>query len=443
MDENSNTPLVLAVDDNPANLQVLGSMLKRGGYRVAVAANGRQALDYVARKEPDLILLDVMMPDMDGFEVCRELRSSQKSAEIPVLFITALNEAESKLKGFEAGGDDYIAKPFAQGEVMARVRVFLERRMAVKELERVNQSLEEMNDTLEERVDERSRSLEKMQSVLMMQEKMAAMGQLAAGISHELNNPVNFVHTNFATLQDNVSDFVTMLNIYRGFVDDVTGESMESGVLSQSQQESVALIRKKEKDLDLDFLLEDIHDLFSESLVGFERITWIVNSMRNFSRKDDTGKRWEFDLNQGITDTLIIAKNEYKYHCKVLTELGTIRPVQCVPQQINEVLLNLIVNAAQAIKELHREEPGEIVIKTFMENSNVCCEITDDGPGIPDEVQKRIFEPFFTTKEVGKGTGLGLSLSYDIIVDKHGGELSVESLEGKGTTFRIVLPENA
>lgn len=430
--KNNPQPLVLVVDDYPKNLQILGNLLKEGHFKVAIASDGMQALDFVNKKQPDLILLDIMMPGMDGFEVCRRLKKDELTREIPILFITALAETENKLKGFALGGEDYITKPFSKEEVLARVKVFIERNQAVRDLKKSQVQLEAFNLNLEDMVRKRTDKIKQLHASLIIKEKMASIGQLAAGIAHELNNPINFVYTNFITLQDNMTDIIEIMGSYSQLIKGID--------LSENDRLSLEKIQENETAAHLDFVLKDLDNLFSETRDGFDRISWIINSMRNFSRVDHAGDMSEFDINKGIEDTLVIARNEYKYHCNIHTEFGEIKTIQCIPQQLNEVFLNLIVNAAQAIKEQERHENGNIIIKTYMDNEEVCCYIIDDGPGVPKEIASRIFEPFFTTKDIGKGTGLGLSISYDIIVNKHGGQLTVSPGEMGGAKFMIRLP---
>lgn len=428
----STRALILIVDDNERNIQVLGNLLSSKNYRIAVATSGQQALDYVEKSPPDLILLDILMPEMDGIEVCQRLRNRAPESDIPILFLTALTDSESKVKAFDVGGDDYITKPFSRQEVLARVKVFLDRRQTQLELINSREQLKEINLELEKKVSQRTEHIKKMQSQMVIQEKMASIGQLAAGVAHELNNPINFVYTNFITLMENVTDLKEILLDYRQAIWKIE----DSGSTRHLQD---ALLEKEEK-LRLDFILDDLESLFTESKKGFERISFIIKSMRNFSRMGQDEDFQQYDLNRGIEDTLTIARNEYKHFCKVTTSPGDISPVYCIPQLINEVLLNIIVNASQAIQELHHPQPGTICIHTFMIEKNVCCDIKDNGPGIPEAVQSRIFEPFFTTKPVGKGTGLGLSISYDIIVEKHNGSLTILRSDQSGTTFRICLP---
>ena len=414
------------------DIQVLGNLLKSSNYRIAIAVTGQQALDYVKKTAPDLILLDIMMPELDGIEVCRRLKKADSTSEIPILFITALTDSENKINAFDAGGDDYITKPFSRQEVLARVKVFLERKQAKANLLESREQLKEMNLNLERTVTKRTERIRKMQSQMVLQDKMASIGQLAAGIAHELNNPINFVYTNFITLKDNVSDLKSILVDYR--------HALKQIPFSEENQLTLDHLQAKEKDMRLSYVLEDLEDLFSESSNGFERIIYIIDSIRDFSREGHSEDFSSFDMNKGIEDTLVIARNEYKNSCNVKTDFGDIQPVLCIPQLINEELLNIVVNASQAIKALQRKELGNITIRTFTEDHRTCCDIEDDGPGIPESIQAKIFEPFFTTKEVGKGTGLGLSISYDIMVKKHHGNLEILQSGPTGTTFRIGLP---
>ncbi len=424
-------PLILIVDDNPQNLQVLGSMLRENDLRVAAARHGREALDYLQNTSPDLILLDIMMPELDGLELCRMLRKDPHTREIPVIFITALTDTEDKLRGFRAGGDDYVTKPFAKEEVLARVKHQVERRRLELELRQSRAELQQMNVSLERRVEERTLELRRVQSQMVMQEKMAAIGQLAAGLAHEINNPLTFVCTNFDTLKQNVEVYHELISNYRNTLKQL--ESVDNLQLCIK-------LRDKEETLNLDSILQYSDSLFSESEQGFERIMGIIRSTRNFSRVDQVGRLELFDLNKGIADTLVISRYKYKSCAEIVTDLGGIPHIQCVSQQINQMLLNLVINAAQAIDGQQRSEMGIISIRTWNDEDNVWCEISDDGPGIPRKTQSRIFEPFFTTKDVGKGTGLGLSISYDIVVNNHGGELSVSCGENGGTRFLCRLP---
>ena len=298
-----------------------------------------------------------------------------------------------------------------------------------------NSNLSTLNQSLEQRVLERTSDLaeansqlasehaeltkllhkvEDAQQQLLQSEKMAAIGQLAAGVAHEINNPVGFVNSNLGSLKTYVETLLTVISAYES-----------------SDPAQIAAARSK---ADLEFLREDLPSLLSESQEGLNRVTKIVQDLKDFSRVDQAELQ-PADLNAALESTLNVVANEVKYKAEVVRELGDIPAVECVPAQINQVFMNLLLNAAQAIPE-----KGKIFVRSGHENGQVWFDIEDTGKGMSEEIQQRIFEPFFTTKPVGKGTGLGLSISYDIIVKKHGGRLDVRSEIDKGTCFRLWLP---
>ena len=256
--------------------------------------------------------------------------------------------------------------------------------------------------------------IEEAQQQLLQSEKMAAIGQLAAGVAHEINNPVGFVNSNLGSLKTYVNQLLTVISAY---------ESNDPAQITEARQKA-----------DLDFLREDLPSLLSESQDGLSRVTKIVQDLKDFSRVDQADRQ-PSDLNAALESTLNVVANEIKYKAEVVLELGEIPLVDCVPAQINQVFMNLLVNAAQAIPER-----GKIIVRSGLENNHVWFEIEDTGKGMSAEIQQRIFEPFFTTKPVGQGTGLGLSISYDIIVKKHSGRMDVRSKPDQGTCFRLWLP---
>ncbi|GAH77905.1 unnamed protein product, partial [marine sediment metagenome] len=199
-------------------------------------------------------------------------------------------------------------------------------------------------------------------------------------------------------------------------------------------------IRQSWDTMKIDFVLEDIQELFDDSKEGLERVTTIVQNLRDFSRIDQAQDFAEYNINDGIEATLVVAKNEIKYDTNIEMEFSEVPPVFCNSGQVNQVFLNVLMNAAQAIKSQGRDDKGTITIKTYAMDNDVVCEISDDGPGIAADKLSKVFDPFFTTKPVGKGTGLGLSVSYDIVVNKHKGQLLAESTVGKGAKFIIKLP---
>lgn len=295
--------------------------------------------------------------------------------------------------------------------------------------------LRELNATLEKRVEKRTTELQRVQSQLFMQDKMVAIGQLAAGLAHEINNPVSFVATNFATLEENLELLTEVLHDYRHAVAEFSREFPQNQQLYQQ-------LLDKEEDFMVDYILNDIPKLFNESRDGFNRITEIIKSMRTFARQDSLDNWLDYNLNEGIRETLVLARNAYKYNAKLLLDLHDCLPtIQANPGQINQVLLNLIVNAAQALDAGNSESiNGIIAIKTWSDAEMVFCQVSDNGPGIPKEDLSRIFDPFFSTKGPGKGTGLGLSISFDIIVNKHKGQIIASNIEQSGACFVIALP---
>jgi signal transduction histidine kinase len=282
----------------------------------------------------------------------------------------------------------------------------------VAQLQRVNDELTQANQ-----------HLRLAQDRVMQSEKLASIGQLAAGVAHEINNPVGYVFSNFGTLEKYLADLFRMLAAY---------EAAEAQLGATPAGAGLAALRQE---IDLSFLKEDVPTLMDESREGIKRVRKIVQDLKDFSRVD-ARREWEWaDLHKGIDSTLNIVNNEIKYKADVVKQYGELPEVMCLPSEINQVFMNLLVNAAHAVNK----ERGTITIRSGRGDADtVWVEVEDDGCGIPKDQQSRIFDPFYTTKPVGQGTGLGLSLSYGI-VQKHGGRLEVSSEPGR-TVFRLSLP---
>ncbi|MEI8170786.1 MAG: ATP-binding protein [Rhodoferax sp.] len=285
------------------------------------------------------------------------------------------------------------------------------------DLNAVNGKLQQEKDSQAQLI----KRLEETQNQLMQSERMASIGQLAAGVAHEINNPVGFVNSNLGSLQGYVTDMLRLLSVY---------EQAESSLTVATLQE----IKQLKADIDVEFLREDIVSLLAESLDGVKRVTRIVQDLKNFSHVDESERQWA-DLEVGMESTLRVVWNELKYKAEVVKEFAGVAQIECFPFQLNQVFMNLLVNASHAI-EVH----GTITLRTGQDESQVWVEVQDTGKGIKPENLSRIFEPFFTTKPVGKGTGLGLSLAYGI-VKKHNGRIEVKSEVGQGSTFRVILPK--
>jgi two-component system NtrC family sensor kinase len=263
--------------------------------------------------------------------------------------------------------------------------------------------------------------LKASQSAMLQREKMASIGQLAAGVAHEINNPIGFISGNLRALNKYIDKFMEFIDTQSDIIERL------------DVKEAIEEIQIKRKKLKLDYIKEDVRDLIKESLDGTEKVSKIVQNLKTFSRIDEAGYK-DADINECIESTINIVWNELKYKADIKKEYGEIPRTRCYIHEINQIFVNLLVNASHAI-----EKYGEIVIKTWYDNEKIYISVSDTGSGIPEEIKSRIFEPFFTTKDVGKGTGLGLSITYDII-KKHNGDITVESQPGVGTTFIIMFP---
>ena len=266
------------------------------------------------------------------------------------------------------------------------------------------------------------KKLEEVQNQLMQADKLASIGQLAAGVAHEINNPIGYVYSNLGTLEKYARDVFGLLDSY---------EQAEGAIGDADVRTRLQVLKDQ---CDIVFIKEDMRALMGESRDGITRVKTIVQSLKDFAHADATDE-WQYaDLRRGLDSTLNIVNNEIKYKAEVIKEYGNIPEVECLPSQLNQVFMNLLLNAAQAI-----EQRGTITLRTGQQDDAVWVEISDTGKGIAPEYIQKIFDPFFTTKPIGKGTGLGLSLSYGII-HKHHGRIEVESEVGKGALFRIWLP---
>ncbi len=295
--------------------------------------------------------------------------------------------------------------------------------VTVSQATQLSASLELKNfelETAQKELDQAYQQLKQTQSQLLQREKMASIGQLAAGVAHEINNPMGFISSNLRSL----GKYVEKMASYIGAIEELVKQD------ATPLWEQLAPERKRAK---IDYLMEDCSDLIEESLEGAERVREIVLNLKSFSHVDAAEEQLA-DINKCIEDTIKIAWNEIKYKATLKKDFAELPEILCRPRELNQVFMNILVNAGQAI-----EGQGEISIRTRFEQEVIRVEISDNGPGIPDDVQRRIFEPFFTTKDVGKGTGLGMSISYDII-QRHGGEILLESEPGQGASFIILLP---
>jgi signal transduction histidine kinase len=430
---------LLVVDDTPDNLRLLSTMLSDKGYKVRAVINGEMALKAARSTPPDLILLDITMPQMNGYEVCQHLKADGKTSGIPVIFLSALDQVLDKVTAFAVGGVDYITKPFHLEEVLARVENQLTIHRLQKKLHEQNALLQESEALEREKAQQLEQALQQLQQAqaqLIQSEKMSSLGNVVAGVAHEINNPISFIKGNLRPVTEYTQDLLKLVQLYEEDLPNPT----------QAIQEQLEA-------MDLTFLRNDLPKLIASMSVGANRIGEIVQSLRNFSRLDEAELK-AVDIHEGLESTLMILQHRLKDEVdqtiiKIVKEYEELPKIECYAGRMNQVFMNVLTNAIDALhlqKSLAKEADNNSLIPTItictklLSDFQVGIYITDNGPGIIQEIQQRIFDPFFTTKEVGQGKGLGLSISYAIVVDEHGGQLSCLSVPGQGATLTIEIP---
>ena len=423
---------VLVVDDSQLNLAIAKQYLEAipDITQIVLSNDPNQTKRLLDENEIDILILDIIMPEITGLDILTLLRSAPKYDDLPIIMLTSLNDLESYKKCFDLGAFDYINKPINVIELNARLKVAIEWKNNSNYLK----SLIEVTKRQNEELREINAKLTEAKFSLVQSEKMAAIGQLAAGIAHEINNPMGFVSSNFEVLNKyfkRISKFLLYVN-----------EKFQSKQFSENEEicKCGVEVEDKYKSLKLDLILNELDGIFIDSSDGIQRITEIVQSLRVFARSSADDEKDTNVLLTLIQQVLLITKNETKYIANVELDVPDDITLYCNRNQIGQVFVNILLNAAQAIKSQKQEGLGTIKISAIKINPDIMIRFEDDGPGIPKENLSKIFEPFFTTKEIGQGTGLGLSISYDIIVNKHNGSIEVQSEPGKGATFIVILP---
>ena len=406
---------ILIVDDEEPIRRLFATILS-AHYSCATASNAEEALVMLSGEEFALVISDVIMPGLSGIEFLRKITESYP--ETGVIIVSGIDRTQRVLDAVRLGAFDYLLKP-CEAVVLERcVERALERRALLRAARHYKHDLEKRNEELARRKSE----LERLYAQIVHNEKMASLGQLAAGVAHELNNPAGFIYGNMEVLKDCAADLRRLLALY----DEVPLEP-----------ETAARVAALRVEIDYENTLSDLSSIIADCREGAERISDIVQNLRTFSRLDEAEVK-RVDIHEGIESTIRLLSRFYSAgHIALHREYKDLPLVDCYAGQLNQVWMNLLVNAAQAI-----DGAGEVRITTGLRNEMALVSISDTGSGITPEDRKKIFDPFFTTKPIGEGTGLGLSTSYSI-VRRHGGLIGVDSTPGRGTTFTVALPIKA
>lgn len=415
---------VLLIDEHVMIAEALQAVFEaHPDIELSYCSDRSAAMELAGRIHPTIIFQVLSMSDVHGLDLVRDFRAAPVLNDVPIVVLSANEDPKAKEDAFSAGANDYLVKLPDEIEIVARVRYH----------SRAYSAHQVLQDTVDE--------LERAHKQLVQSEKLASIGLLAAGVAHEINNPIAFVTSNLNSLQGYYQDVFNVID---------ANSRLDEGLSVDSAQLAVAI--EPQQKLQLNGLQKDIGQVLDECKDGLSRVRKIVDNLKDFSRSGDAEWTWA-DLHEELDRTVDVAINEIKYRADVNKEYGDLPMVQCVPSQISQVILNLLVNAAQAI-----EGRGTITITTRagalpyelrgVEVSGgadanpdawVCIQISDTGTGMDAHTLQHIFDPFFTTKEVGQGTGLGLSVSFGII-QSHGGHILADSKAGAGARFSIWLP---
>jgi len=401
--------VILIIDDDPNLRKTLADILRGKGYATFVARDGAAGLACLQKHRIDLALIDLGLPDISGLDVLSWIKAGQPSTA--VIILTGNATVESAIEATNRGAFSYLLKPYAIEQLMLQIRRAIEQQQAEQEQE-------------------------KLQVRLLQAQKLESVGQLAAGIAHEINTPAQFIGTNINFIDDAFRDVAQAMSLLLSLL-----ASVKTGSVTEAQiRASEAAVEQ----LDWDYLQEEIPGAINQSKEGIKRVSSIVQAMKEFSHPGSREKV-EADLNRLLKTAITVSRNEWKYVATIDTDLDPDLPlVPCLTDEMGQVVLNLLINAAHAIENKLGPNPegkkGRITLSTRQDGQHVEIRVVDTGIGIPAPIRDKVFDPFFTTKEVGKGSGQGLAIAHDVITGKHHGTLLFETEPDVGTTFIIRLP---
>ncbi len=415
---------ILLVDDTPDNIRFLSAILQEQGYSVRKAITGQMALTAAQALPPDLILLDINLPDLKGYEVCQQLKANEATAAVPVIFLSALDDIRDKVQAFEVGGADYITKPFQVAEVLARINNQLMIRTLQQEREAQNTRLKQA-----------LADLHRTQSQLIQKEKMAGLGQIVAGVAHEINNPISFISGNLKPANQYVNDLLALIELY-----------------GQEYPQPTAAIAALTEEIDLDFLHQDIKSLMTSMQAGADRIRAVILALRVFSRLGEADLK-PVDLHECLDSTLLLLHHQLSgqqrgWPITVEKTYSSLPEVTCFASQLNQVFWHLITHAITDLEtrfaDWHPTHPGEaptLWIETQANATGVSLQIRDNGVGQFPEAEQRLSDPLLGPTVTDSGTWVGLATAYQIVVEMHKGQLIRRQADpGPGTQFEIKIP---
>ncbi len=415
---------ILTIAD-AVTLEVVQELLGREGHQVRVALDAGGGLELARELSPDLIICDGNSPQIDWLEVCRlvkadSLPDSFASRELATAYFVLLTTPEqfAELQALDAPCDDFLFKPIVKQELLGRVRAGKRSRELRRALERTEQELQQSRDRI------------------VQSEKMSSLGELVSGIAHEINNPITFIYSNLTHVQSYSTDLIELLQLYQK-------QFVNPG----------AEIVQKQQDMEVEFILDDLFKIVSSMRTGSDRIRQIILSVQDFSRSDRSG--WQlFDISDGLENTLLLLQHrlparEGRRDIKVMKEYGNLPQVECYAGQLNQAFLNIINHAIDALEESSQEldeseslkfKPVILISTQVIDAQRISIEIADNGMASSEDIAAQVSDPVLILKPAEHSRALGLAVSYQIIVDRHKGELKCFSEPGKGTKFRIEIP---
>ncbi len=415
---------LLIVDDSKMIQLVARKMISENNIKVEIysAYSGEEAIDDYDIKEFDIVILDIIMPGISGIDVLKKLRDRHLNEDVKIIMLTSISDKALIKDSFHLGAFDYITKPIEEDEFVARIQNAIHQRMLERKL---SESVKMMKAQNEE--------LKNTQIQLVQKEQMASMGHLAAGVAHEINNPLGFIISNFDVIKDYIKRFENYIDYLETYSD--------RPVQACDNREKTKDHERLEKDLE--FIRKDLIELYSDMDDGLNRVRRIVEGLRSFSRVDQLEAYEDYNLNEGIETLIVLTRNEIDGYANLDIELdANIPTTRAIGYHINQTLLNILMNAIESIKVKFENETGSGIVKirTFHDAQYVGCTIWDNGLGIAQRELSNIFKPFYSQSKKKMGVGLGLSISYDIIVNKHNGVFDVRSEEGIYAEFTVKVP---